>query len=60
MCLIVVTGHAMLGVRAILLDFGLTPSIERGLNWVLTVVGAGTVVYGLWLTVTIISRSTGA
>lgn len=55
--LIVVTWHALLGVRAIALDFGLKRSIERAFNWVLIVIGAGTVVYGLWLTFTIISRA---
>ena len=55
--LIVVTWHALLGVRAIALDFGLKRSIERAFNWVLIVIGAGTVIYGLWLTFTIISRA---
>ena len=56
--LVIVTWHALLGVRAILLDLGLGQAVERGLNWVLTVIGVGTVAYGLWLTVTIISRGT--
>jgi succinate dehydrogenase / fumarate reductase membrane anchor subunit len=56
--LVIVTWHALLGVRAILLDFGLSRSVERTLNWILTVVGVGTVAYGLWLTLTIISRGT--
>ncbi|HET7377197.1 MAG TPA: hypothetical protein VFK30_10840 [Anaerolineae bacterium] len=55
--LIVVTWHALLGVRAIALDFGLKRSIERAFNWVLIVIGAGTIIYGLWLTFTIISRA---
>ena len=55
--LIIVTWHALLGVRAIALDFGLKRSIERAFNWGLTVVGVGTIFYGLWLTFTIISRA---
>lgn len=55
--LIVVTWHALLGVRAIALDFGLKRSIERAFNWVLTIIGVGTIVYGLWLTFTVISRA---
>ena len=54
--LIVVAWHALLGVRAILLDFGLSRSLERGLNIVLAVIGVATVVYGLWLSVVIVSR----
>jgi succinate dehydrogenase / fumarate reductase membrane anchor subunit len=52
--LVFVTTHALLGVRAILLDFGFSESTEKGLSRVLTVVGVLTVGYGLWLTWVII------
>jgi succinate dehydrogenase membrane anchor subunit len=52
--LVVVTIHAMLGVRAIATDFGLSDRVEKRLSQALTVVGVLTVVYGLWLTWTII------
>ena len=52
--LIVVAAHAMLGVRAILLDFGLSARAEKRLSQALTVVGTLTVIYGLWLTWAII------
>jgi succinate dehydrogenase membrane anchor subunit len=52
--LVVVTAHAMLGVRAILLDFGLSARAEKRLSQALTVIGALTVIYGLWLTWAII------
>jgi succinate dehydrogenase membrane anchor subunit len=55
--LIIVTWHALLGVRAIALDFGLKRSAERVFNWVLTIIGIGTIVYGLWLTLTVISNA---
>ncbi len=48
--LVVVTTHAMLGVRAILLDFGLSERVEKRLSQILTMVGILTVGYGLWLT----------
>ncbi len=51
--LIVVTAHALLGVRAILLDFGLSPSADHVLRWALAVVGAATVWYGLDLTLAV-------
>lgn len=52
--LVVVTSHAMLGVRAILMDFGLSDRAEKRLSQALTAVGVLTVGYGLWLTWVII------
>ncbi len=54
--LVVVTWHAMLGVRAIIFDWGLSARAERIVTWVLSVIGLGTVVYGLWLTGGIVSK----
>mgnify|MGYP001585562511 CR=1 FL=1 len=51
--LIVVTWHALLGVRAVLFDLGLSDSAERRVSRVLLVIGLLTVGYGLWLTWTI-------
>ena len=48
--LICVATHAMLGVRAILLDFGLSDRTEQWLSRVLTTVGILTVAYGLVVT----------
>ena len=48
--LICVATHAMLGVRAILLDFGLSDRAEQWLSRVLTTVGILTVGYGLLVT----------
>jgi succinate dehydrogenase membrane anchor subunit len=48
--LICVTAHALLGVRGILFDLGLGDRAEKLSSQVLAVVGALTVVYGLWLT----------
>jgi succinate dehydrogenase hydrophobic anchor subunit len=49
-----VTTHALLGVRAILMDFGISERAEKRLSQALTVVGVLTVGYGLWLTWVII------
>lgn len=48
--LIVVTTHAMLGIRVIVTDFGLSDRAATWLSWALTVVGVLTVGYGLWIT----------
>ena len=52
--LVVVATHAMLGVRAIVIDFGISESAEKRLSQALTVIGVLTVGYGLWLTWAII------
>jgi succinate dehydrogenase cytochrome b556 subunit len=52
--LVVVATHAMLGVRAIIMDFGISDQAEKRLTQVLTLVGILTVAYGLWLTWAII------
>ncbi len=52
--LVVVTTHAMLGVRAIVMDFGISGHAEKRLSQALTVIGVLTVGYGLWLTWAII------
>ena len=51
--LIVVTIHAMLGLRAIVGDLHLSPSAARAADWVLAVVGAVALVYGVWLAIAI-------
>ncbi len=52
--LITVVTHAMLGVRAIVIDLGISSQTEKRLSQVLTVIGVLTVGYGLWLTWAII------
>jgi succinate dehydrogenase cytochrome b556 subunit len=54
--LIVVTWHALLGVRAIMLDLGLKPTTERRVTAFLSIVGVLTVAYGVWLSATIVSQ----
>ncbi len=54
--LIIVTWHALLGVRAILLDLGLKPATERKVTAVLWIVGVIIVAYGVWLSATIVAQ----
>ncbi|HJX67543.1 MAG TPA: hypothetical protein VJ258_02325 [Candidatus Limnocylindrales bacterium] len=54
--LIVVTWHGLLGLRAVLFDFGFSPRTERRITRLLSVVGVAAVVYGMWLTAVIVSR----
>ena len=48
--LLCVTTHALLGVRAIILDFGLTERAEIALTKILKGIGVLTVAYGLLVT----------
>ncbi len=54
--LIIVTWHALLGVRAIILDLGLKPATERKVTAFLSIVGVVIVAYGIWLSATIVAR----
>ncbi len=51
--LVVVTLHAALGVRAVLLDLGPSARAQRVINWGLAVLGVVAVAYGVWLTLLI-------
>lgn len=54
--LVVVTAHAMLGLRSVLLDFGLSDRWRRLLERSLVVIGVITVVYGFVLIGMLASR----
>jgi succinate dehydrogenase / fumarate reductase membrane anchor subunit len=47
--LVVVTLHAVLGLRAIIIDLNPSEGVLRAANWILALLGAGAVVYGVWL-----------
>ncbi len=55
--LVFVTYHALVGVRAILFDFGFSERTERRITAVMWVVGIGTVVYGVLLLWAIINAA---
>ena len=50
-----VVSHALLGVRAILVDLGPSPRLARLIDTVLVVVGIASVAYGAWLTYALVS-----
>jgi succinate dehydrogenase hydrophobic anchor subunit len=55
--LVVVTWHAMLGLRAVMLDLALPARLERLVRPGVTVLGIVTVVYGLVLLGILASRA---
>ncbi len=52
--LIVVSGHALMGVRAILLDLNLKPGLQRALDIFLWSAGLATLLYGIQLVMQVI------
>lgn len=46
---ILATSHALLGTRAIILDLRPSLGATKALNWVLGILGAVTIIYGIWL-----------
>ncbi|MDA8236306.1 MAG: hypothetical protein M0T75_00255 [Chloroflexi bacterium] len=55
--LVVVTYHALLGVRAILFDFGFSERTEHRITGFLAVVGIATVAYGVALVAAILDAA---
>ena len=47
--LVTVVAHALAGVRALVLDWGVSPAAARRITRGLLVLGAAAVAYGLWL-----------
>ncbi len=54
--LVFVVGHAMMGLRSVLLDLRPSNKLLRWINWGLTAVGVIAVVYGTWLVIVITQR----
>ncbi len=54
--LVVVTIHAMLGLRSVLFDFGLSTATKRRASRGLAVLGIATMAYGIFLIATLASR----
>lgn len=57
--LVFVVGHALLGTRGVILDLNPKPAVMRVLDVLFVVVGVGSVIYGVWLTQTIIAQAAG-
>jgi succinate dehydrogenase / fumarate reductase membrane anchor subunit len=53
--LVVVTWHALLGVRSILFDLGLSARTERMVSYGMVVIGVVTVLYGFWVMYSILT-----
>jgi len=54
--LVTVSFHAMAGLRSVLLDLGLSATQERWVTRTVTALGLAMVIYGVWLTIALVSR----
>ncbi len=52
----VVVAHSLIGLRGIILDMNPSRALLRVVNWLMVILGVGSVVYGIWLVVTIASK----
>jgi succinate dehydrogenase hydrophobic anchor subunit len=49
--------HALLGMRSIILDLNPSPRLLPIINWGLTIIGAGAIIYGIWLLIVVTQKA---
>jgi len=54
--LITVVTHSLIGLRGILLDMNPSRPILKVVTWLLVILGVASIVYGIWLALTIASK----
>jgi succinate dehydrogenase / fumarate reductase membrane anchor subunit len=54
--LIFVVSHSLIGLRSVILDLKPSQGALTAINWLLTIIGVVSVVYGIWLVQVIVSR----
>jgi len=54
--LITVVTHSLIGLRGIVLDMNPSRRVLSGVTWVLSLLGVSSVVYGIWLALTIAAK----
>ena len=55
-----VVSHALIGLRGILLDLKPSRKLLTGINWLFALVGVVTIIYGIWLILTITAKGAAA
>ena len=55
--LIVVVAHALVGLRSVILDLNPARGLMAVIDWVLGLLGVGSIAYGIWLALVIASLS---
>ncbi len=57
--LVIVVAHALIGLRSIILDLKPPRMLLTAVNWVFSIVGVVSIIYGIWLIRTIVTRGVG-
>jgi len=55
--LITVVAHALIGLRSVILDLNPSRVAMTVVDWLLVILGVGSVVYGIWLALSVASLS---
>jgi succinate dehydrogenase / fumarate reductase membrane anchor subunit len=55
--LVFVVSHSLLGLRSIILDLKPSHRVLKVVDWVLTIVGVVSIVYGIWLILAILNQN---
>lgn len=55
--LVFVVSHSLIGLRSILLDLNPSQAVLKTANAVLLILGAGAILYGIWLALTIANQT---
>lgn len=57
--LVFVVGHALLGLRSIVLDLNPSPAQMRWIDPAFILLGSAAIIYGIWLLVVLVMRGSG-
>jgi succinate dehydrogenase / fumarate reductase, membrane anchor subunit len=57
--LVVVVSHSLIGMRSIVMDLRPSAGLIRSLDWIFILVGSVAVIYGVWLTQSIVAYGAG-
>jgi succinate dehydrogenase hydrophobic anchor subunit len=54
--LITVVTHCLIGLRGIIIDMNPSRTVLRTVTWFLSLLGASSIIYGIWLVRTIVAK----
>jgi succinate dehydrogenase hydrophobic anchor subunit len=54
--LVFVVSHALVGLRSIVMDLHPSGAVLRVVDWLLVLLGSGSIIYGVWLILVIVQK----
>lgn len=55
--IIIVIAHALIGFRSVILDLNPARSTMAVVDWILVILGVGSIVYGIWLALAVAAQA---